>query len=324
MAETAGEDTAWRLPAPDPFRLAPTVHSHGAFQCPPFRWDADEVLLLRALPDLEGRPRGIRISEVLPTDGAPPPGAYPGPVDLRLETPGWVPSAEERSVLEERVVFMLGLDRDLTDFYELCRSDPVLRRIPEIGAGRMLRCPTLWEELVKAICGTNVRWSQAVTMIEAVASLGKPVKEGESDLRAWPMPRAILEAGEEWLRQEARLGYRAPYVIELARRIEEGSLDPGPVEAGALGRDELRALFLSVPGIGPTTTDHLLTLYGHTERLSVDAAVIAYMRDRHFGGRTPEEDEIRAHFEPYGRWRALAYWFELAQESWWPAIGVSF
>lgn len=320
-------DPGWTLPTPPDFRLAPTVLSHGAYQCPPFHWDAERERLTRVLRVPGHGARVVEIEEEMvervEVVGDRDRGMRPTEVRtqvLRIRTPGWEPGEEGRVEVEEAVVFMLALDRDLHEFHELCRSDPALSRIPEAGAGRLLRCPRLWEELAKAICSVGLAWERARSVIEKIAGLG----ETAQGLHAWPTPEAVLEAGIGALRDGPRTGDPAHRVSKLARRIHAGELDPAPAEAGLLDRDELDRLFRSVEGIDDATAEHLLTLYGHTERLRVDGTVRAFARDRHFGGRTPSDDEVRARYDRYGPWKALAYWFDFAQQVWWPSLGVEF
>lgn len=320
-------DEGWILPTPASFRLAPTVLSHGAFQCPPFHWDPDGARLHRVLrlPGLGARTVTVEeeMVERVEVVRDPSRGARPTEVrraELRLRTPGWSPEDDARMEVEEAVVFMLALDRDLHAFHELCRSDPSLSRIPEMGAGRLLRCPDLWEELAKAICSSHAPWERAVSMIEGLARLG----EAHRDRHAWPTPERVLDAGEARLRTEAGLADRAAPVLELAQRIESGALDPAPAEAGLLDRHALADLFDSVSGIGGAAAGHLLLLYGHADHLPLDETMVTFLRDRHFGGRTPPEDEIRARYERYGEWRALALWLDFVQEVWWPTLGAEF
>ncbi len=97
---------------------------------------------------------------------------------------------------------------------------------------------------------------------------------------------------------------------------------PGP---GAVWRLPVPETFR----LAPTVLSHRgyrypFFLYGHAERIRVDDGVLAYLRDRHFGGRTPTVPEFRARYEPFGESRALALWLEIAQAVWWPGIGASF
>ncbi|UCG76390.1 MAG: DNA-3-methyladenine glycosylase 2 family protein [Gemmatimonadota bacterium] len=300
--------TKMSMRTPPDFGFLPVVYSHGWCQTPPFYWDRDGEVLTRVVPDAQERPTVLHIRS--PERGS---------LEIVWESPA-LPTDGDRQAVRSAVRRMLQLERDVSAFHELCRAHPHLAPIPELGAGRFLRCPSVWEELVKAICGTNVKWSQAVRMISFVGELGEAVGR----YHAWPAPERILEAGEAELRERCRLGYRAPYILQLAHELVEGSLDLGPIERQELAAPQLRKAFLSVKGIGPATADYLMILNGFTDRLSIDSAVYAYVTDRHFGGRRPAAAEIERLYEPYGEWRALAYWFEALLEWWWGSAGIDF
>ena len=59
---------------------------------------------------------------------------------------------------------MLRLDEDLARFYDAAADDPELAWVTR-GAGRMLRSPTVFEDVVKTICTTNCAWSATVRMV---------------------------------------------------------------------------------------------------------------------------------------------------------------
>ena len=65
-----------------------------------------------------------------------------------------------------------ALDEDLTDFHARCRQLDLLRPVAEVGAGRLLRSPDLWEDAVKGICTTNVTWQRTQSMVAALTTLG--------------------------------------------------------------------------------------------------------------------------------------------------------
>ncbi len=298
----------WTIQPPSDFRFEPVVYSHGWFQCAPFRWDAARRRLQRVLLLPGPSPTVVSISET--SCGA-----------LELEVSGRMPAAGRRAAVERAVTRILAFASDLGSFHSLCRQHPRLASAPALGAGRLLRCPTLWEEMVKSICGTNVAWRQAVRMIDRVCELGETVP-GAEDRHAWPLPAAVLDAGESVLRERCRVGYRAGAIVELAGRIESGELDLGPAERGELDAEELRDLFLSVKGIGKATAAYLLLVSGHGRELTIDSSVYAYMAEEYFDGRRPTDAEIRAVYEPFGEWAGLAHWFDGVVNSWWPSAGV--
>jgi len=300
--------TMMTMRTPGDFGFLPVVYSHGWYQCPPFCWDAERKTLTRVVRNASAEPLVIHIRE-----------PRRGTLEIKADLTG-KPSDADRQRLRSDVRQMLQLDREVSGFHDLCRRHEHLAALPDLGAGRFLRCPSVWEELVKSICGTNVQWSQAVRMISRVAELGEPI----GDFHAWPTPERILEAGEETLRERCRLGYRAPYIVELAAALIDGTLDLGPIERGDLEGAELRKAFLAIKGVGPATADYLMILNGFADRLSIDSAVYAFVKDRHFGGRRPSAAEIERLYEPYGEWRALAYWFEAMQEWWWGPAGFGY
>jgi 3-methyladenine DNA glycosylase/8-oxoguanine DNA glycosylase len=301
--------TQWTMRAPLGFWLRPVVYSHGWFQCAPFVWDVESATLTRVLDRPGASPIVVHIAE-------------PKARSIRIEIRDFEASADERAAVEAAVARILDLERDLEPFHQTCRGHQKLNGVVELGAGRIMRCPTLWEELVKSICGTNVAWKQAVRMIDRVCELGEPVV-GTDGLHAWPGPTVVLDAGEGVLREHCRVGYRAGSILELACRIEEGDLDLGPAERGELAENELRALFLSVKGIGKATAAYLMLVSGHGRDISIDSSVYAYTAQAYFDGRKPSDDEIRALYEPFGEWAGRAQWFDGAVNAWWPALGIA-
>jgi len=212
--------------------------------------------------------------------------------------------------LGRRVRVMLRLDEDLREFHALCRRRPELGDALRFGAGRCLRGSTLWEDVIKTILGTNVLWKQAVVMINRLAQLGDPCP-ADPALRAWPTPGQVARAGERFLRESVRAGYRSPYIIELAQRQKNGDIDLDALDAAAakMSPDELFKALTAVKGIGKSSAHFLMNLLGRYHHISVDSATYAYAKRAFFRGRKPTEKQIRRRFAQFGRWQSLAYWF---------------
>jgi hypothetical protein len=56
--------------------------------------------------------------------------------------------AADAAVLAETARHILRIDEDLSGFYDTAGADPDLSRVTT-GAGRMLRSPTVFEDVVK-------------------------------------------------------------------------------------------------------------------------------------------------------------------------------
>ena len=103
---------------------------------------------------------------------------------------------------------VLRLDHDLSGFYVRVADDPDLAWAAR--AGRMLRSPTVFEDVVKTVCTTNCAWGATVRMVNAlVASLGEPAVGGDGPLtNAFPTPAAMASAPRVAHREEVRAGCR--------------------------------------------------------------------------------------------------------------------
>jgi 3-methyladenine DNA glycosylase/8-oxoguanine DNA glycosylase len=109
----------------EPVDFARTIVSHGVAQLPPNRVDLAGRMLETTLPTARGA-RTVRITE---RNGK-----------LRIEG-----SAGPR--LKATVAHMFRLDEDLSAFYELVQDNDLAWCA--LGAGRMLRAPTVFEDVVK-------------------------------------------------------------------------------------------------------------------------------------------------------------------------------
>ena len=117
---------------------------------------------------------------------------------------------------------MLRLDDDLSAFYARAAEDPELAWAAA-GAGRMLRSPTVFEDLVKTICTTNCTWSATVRMVTALV---ERARNGRAcGRRTFPTPAAMAAAGDDFYAGVAKAGYRGAYLRSIAADVAEGRLD---------------------------------------------------------------------------------------------------
>jgi len=215
--------------------------------------------------------------------------------------------------VRRNVVVMLGLNCDLSEFYAICRDHPTLHVLPRMGAGRGLRSVSMTENILKALCATNVNWTQAVKMINRLGQLGPPLKHFVN-LTAWPTPREILRAGEDYLKEVCRVGYRAGSILEFCRDVCDGvtdheildqmSADPG------VSSDDILTQLRSIGGIGPSSAHYLLSFLGRHDRLSIDSATVAHVSRTHMNGKKPTNRQIEKIYEAYGPWKNKVWWYE--------------
>jgi N-glycosylase/DNA lyase len=237
---------------------------------------------------------------------------HPGPqtVVVREARPG-VATIEGRAprAVCEVVRHVLRLDEDLSELYALLAEDPHLAWTT-IGAGRLMRSPTVFEDVVKTICTTNCAWSGTVRMTSAlVEHLGE---ESDHGRRAFPTPAAMAEAAESFYREVARAGYRGAYLRSLASSVAAGELDLEALQADSdLPDDEVEARLLALPGVGPYAAAHVMMLLGRYSRLVLDS----WTRPTYakLNGRKAGDATIARRFRRYGRYSGLAFWLYLTE-----------
>jgi len=290
------------LSACPPFSLSAVVGSHGWVRLAPFGEDE----LTGGLTYVERLDSG-RVVEMLIQEAT---GGVSVEVDGQL-------SEAERDEVAHEVEWMLGLEQDFSDFYALAREEPKLAHVEERAQGRLLRSPTLFEDTVKTILTTNTSWAGTIRMVKALVSqFGAPLPADPTH-HAFPAPDQLAAADEETLRTEARLGYRAPYVLELARSVASGTLDLESLKTTDIptaqpfdwAQDKLRKGLLAIKGVGEYAVANLLMLLGHYDLIPVDSWALKMVSHEWYGGEPVGRAEVEAAFERWGEWKGLAYWF---------------
>ena len=192
---------------PRNFNFKRTVISHGWRELLPFEFDQTRWVLKRVL-DFEG---SAPLTVTIRATGR----------ELRIDASRRLSKrATERIARDVR--HMLRLDDDMTSFYREMKQAPDFEWIVRQGAGRMLRSPTVFEDLVKMICTTNCSWTLTDKMVTGlVQNLGR---ESNDARRTFPTPEAMALMPVKFYVNEVRAGYRAAYLKELADRVASGSL----------------------------------------------------------------------------------------------------
>jgi 3-methyladenine DNA glycosylase/8-oxoguanine DNA glycosylase len=287
-----------RGPKGEPVDFARTILSHGVAELPPNRVDL-EGLALETTIAVPRSARTVRITEENET--------------MRIDIVARNASARVRDSLAQTIRHMFRLDEDLSGFYAVVSEDGDLAWCAR-GAGRMLRAPTVFEDVVKTICTTNTSWSGTVKMVTAlVENLGVAAPGGA---RTFPTAAAMAEAEEKFFRDVVRAGYRGPYLQKLASDVAGGAIDLEDLNDPELPDEEVAARLLSLPGVGPYAAAHvMLTSLGRYRPLVLDAWTRPTYRKLSGAQRTLKDATIERRFKRYGEKAGLAFWLYLTR-SW--------
>jgi 3-methyladenine DNA glycosylase/8-oxoguanine DNA glycosylase len=287
------ERLALRGPGGEPVSLARTLLSHGCAELPPGRITPDGGELVTAVA-LDGAAVDLRVADA-------------GPAQAVVEAAG---SAPPEAVLAT-VRGMLRLDLDLSGFYERAAGDPALEWAAETGAGRMMRSPTVFEDLVKTLCTTNCTWSATIRMVTALVDHLGP--EAPSGRRAFPSAAAMAEAGDDFYKDVARAGYRGPYMRTIADETASGRLDLEALADPERPEEEVAAALTALPGIGPYATAHMMLILGRCSSLVLDS----WTRPTYaklVGRKKVADRTIERRFKRYRENAGLAFWLLLTRD----------
>jgi 3-methyladenine DNA glycosylase/8-oxoguanine DNA glycosylase len=283
-------------PAGEAIDFRRLLASHGVATLAPNRIDEDSWILETTL-DLDGRAYVLRVRQ-----------AVAGKACVEALTP--LRGAKVRQHALGVMRHVLRLDEDLSGFYARAAKDRGLAWVTG-GAGRMLRSPTVFEDVVKTICTTNCAWSATVRMTDAiVGELGRVAADGR---HAFPTPSAMAEAPTNFYTEKARAGYRGAYLRQLATDVAERRLDLEALTDPALPDLEVEQRLLALPGVGPYAAAHvMLTSLGRYGRLILDS----WTRPKYarLTGRQATDDAIQRRFRRYGEYAGLAFWMRLTRD----------
>jgi 3-methyladenine DNA glycosylase/8-oxoguanine DNA glycosylase len=93
--------------------------------------------------------------------------------------------------------------------------------------------------------------------------------------------------------------------------VASGELDVEALPNANLPTPELRKRLLAIKGVGPYAAATLLMLLGRYDELAVDTVFRLFVSKRYFNGQRPSDAEARAVYDDWGRWKYLAYWFDI-------------
>lgn len=250
-----------QLAAPTPYDLDRVARGHGGVGLAPSAYDGTRLHRVLRLPAGEA---AVVVSP-----------------DLRVTWSGAADAAEVRRQLG----VVLALDDDLGALWDACDRLPSLSWVRAVGAGRVLRSPSAWEDLVGTLAATNTSYAATRRRVGALVT------------GAFPTPERVARLGEDGLRA-AGWGYRAAALRRLAEGIGNG-LDVEAWRGGDLDDEQVLARLRALPGFGPFAAATALPLMGHRPRPLV---LDGWLRQQ-----VPDIERFRV----LGRWAGTGLWLEV-------------
>lgn len=293
---------------PSNFNFRRTVMSHGWYALPPFELDNQQWTLARVIDLGSAKPVTVTISATKP--------------GLLVNSSRQVGKRAAEKIVRD-VRHMFRLDDDMGLFYEAVSQQPEFAWIATQGAGRLLRSPTVFEDLVKMICTTNCSWALTEKMVDSLVNeLGRESNDGR---KSFPAAEVMAQQSEKFYRDRVRAGYRAPYLKELAERVTSGELNveswlpreqagsSPTVGEGAISHDDFMKQIKQVKGVGNYAAENLLKLLGRYDGLALDSWTRAQFAKLRNQGRKASDKKIARFYSSFNSWRGLALWCDMTR-----------
>lgn len=277
------------VPTPKDFNFGLTVQSHGWYNLAPFKFDEARKSLSYTFAGTRGKP--VVASVTAARNG------------IRIDLDRAV---SDRSPIEYKIRHILRLDDDLSAFYEGFCDGNGFEWVRARGAGRLLRSPTVFEDLVKTMCTTNCSWALTEKMVTNLVDL---LGEG----RYFPTAEKMAEQDEKFYRNEIKAGYRSPFFVELARSVASKTIVPENWLSSELPTEELKKQIKSVKGIGDYAAENMLKLLGRYDGLALDSWLRAQFYKKHNSNKVCSDKKIEKHYSKFGKWKGLAIWCDMTE-----------
>jgi len=278
-----------------PFRLDYTVwtvrrRAHNATDL----WDPDTGTYRRSLL-IDGQPVAVSVTQTGGPDGAS--------VSVEIASDGAGPGVKGK--VHQALKRLLGLERDLSGFYEMAGGDQMLGPIAgRLRGAKPPRFPTAFEALVNAVACQQISLDAGMHVLNRLtAKYGTPVPGSKGAPNVFPGPEELAGAEAEEVKQVGFSFNKARTVVEAARKIVTGDLELEALDS-ADDEEALKEL-TRLYGIGRWSAEYvLLRGLGRTHILPCDD-VGAQNRLKALFGITISLDyesvnELADRWRPYG------------------------
>ena len=291
------------LSTPNEFSFKSTLYSHGWSDLRPFKLVEKPLGITYVV---KTSPKNINLLNISEVENQ----------KLEIIIDGHLNDQDKNQVLKI-VKRIFRLDEDYREFYKIAGKTKEFYWVVKYGAGRLLRSGSLWEDMVKMLCTTNCTWRLTQIMTEnLVVKLGeeKRIKESENKIHSFPEPTDVANKTEDYLRNEIKMGYRAPYLLEFAGEVVSGKIDLDRFEDSSISSTELYNNIRKIKGFGDYAVSNLLKLLCRYDNMGADSWSSQKFSQKYYDGKPVDNKKIQSHYNKYGKWAGLFFWMDVSED----------
>ena len=209
----------------------------------------------------------------------------------------------------------LGINDDLSQFYRFARRDPILKHaVDDLYGMHDTLGGSVFDLAILTICLQMAPLKRSEQMMDCLVSrYGRVAEFDGKRVNAWPIPSEISVASTKELESRCKLGYRAKYVIQLAKILERGAF-PTLEDLARLSAEESKKRLMELPGIGDYSADIINPRAGFPiDAWSVDVFGKLFFGREPRNARDAIERVKKEGIRRWGRWSWMAF-FYVAQD----------
>ncbi len=207
------------------------------------RWDGS---VYRRVVHLTGKATELAVRQTGP----------PARPRLAVTTTPALRSRAERQRLRAILDRLLGIRVDLSEWYRVAARDARLEPLAERFRGvKPPRFPSVFEALVSGFACQQLSLEVGLELLNRLADIGDVKVRADGVIRrGFPSPSALSRLPAARYRALGFSRQKARAILELARTITEGNLEPLETEA----EEDVRARLLTMRGVGRWTAEYVL------------------------------------------------------------------
>ncbi len=170
--------------------------------------------------------------------------------------------ASEKKLVTGMLKRALKTEEDLTDFYKLSQKDPILQDVvKDLYGMHTVGWPELFPALILAVTLQMAPMKRSNQMMDLmIVKYGEKASFDGKTIQYWPSPQTMASKSIQELMTNAKLGYRAKNLIEIAKALTQGF--PSMDELYAMVPTEAKQKLLSLYGIGGYSAELIMPQMG--------------------------------------------------------------
>ena len=222
-----------------------------------------------------------------------------------------LPDKDWKSLIEEKIKWMFGIDDDIKGFYKIALKDKKFAQIIKNLYGlRPPKTPTVFEALIIAITEQQIALSVAVALRRRlVEKYGKSIKINSKTYYTFPSPESLARVKPEEIKKLGLSLKKSEYIVDISKKVAEQEIYLEKMKKW--DKERILDVLTQIRGVGPWTVEYMMCRgMGRYDALPANdmglrISVTAYLNKK----ERVSEQEVRKLFESFGEYRGYAAFY---------------